>query len=169
MIVMSNKGGTTMNQKKIAQLLKGFSLLTALVGGVFFFWYIPLFIKEAASVNELEWLRWPGTFGIWIVALLCYVALYYFWKICVQIGKENSFCNENVYSMKVIGFLAICASLTILFGDIILAILKLLNGAMILLSFFVIFVGCGIAVICFSLSQLIGNATRIKEENDLTV
>jgi len=158
-----------MKQTKIAQILKVFSVLTAIVGGVFFFWYIPALIEEMAMMNDLEWLRWPGTFGVWIIALLCYIALYCFWKICVQIGKENSFCRENAFAMKTIGILAIVASVTVLFGDIVLSTLSLLNGAMIVFSFFVIFVGCGIAVICFALSQLIKNATEIKEENDLTV
>lgn len=158
-----------MKQAKIAQLLKFFSILTGLVGGIFFFWYIPLLIEEVAYMNDLEWLRWPGTVGIWAIALLCYLALYYFWKICIQIGKDNSFCQENAYSMKNICLLAVVASVAVFLGDVILATLHLLNGAMICLTFFVIFVGCGIAVVCFALSKLIENAAIIKEENDLTV
>lgn len=158
-----------MEQVKIAKLLKIFSVLTGIVGGIFFFWYILLFIEEVAYMNGLEWLRWPGTFGIWAIALICYIALYYFWKICIQIGEGNSFCRENAYSMKVICFLAILASIAVLFGDITLAILHFLNGAMIVFSFFIIFVGCGIACVCFALSKLIENAMMIKEENDLTV
>lgn len=158
-----------MKQIKIAKILKRFTVLTGVVGGIFFFWYLPLFIEEAAIMNNLQWLRWPGTFGIWVIALLCYLALFYFWKICTQIGNENSFCKENAYFMKIIGMLAIIVCGCVVFGNVVLAFFHLLSGAMIIFSFFVIFVGCGIAVICYALSKLIENATIIKEENDLTV
>jgi hypothetical protein len=158
-----------MKHIRVANILKVFSIITAIVGGLFFFWYIPLLVEETVIENDITWLRVPALTGIWIIALLCYISLYFFWKICQQIGKDNSFCQENAHSMKGIGYCAIIACILIVGGDVFLASFGYLNGATIVFSFFLVFVGSGIAVICLSLTQLIYQAFEIKEENDLTV
>lgn len=159
-----------MKQDKIAGGLKIFSVLTAAVGFVFFFLYIPELIKElAVEMPEVAWLRWPGTIGIWSIAFLCYAALFIFWNMCTRIGRGNSFCMENSISMKKIGILALAAGVLIVAGDIFLAVTGYLNVAWFLASFFPAFAGAGISGICLSLSRLIKIAADIKAENDLTI
>ena len=159
-----------MDQVKISKILKFFTILTAIVGGIFFFLFMPYMIHMAANeMKEVSYLEMPGKIGIWIIAILCYIALYYFWKICDEIGKENSFCNENVISMKHIGEIGCLVCVLILLGDIYMAVIGYLHPGLILVSFFFIFVGSGLSVICFALSLLIKNAAKIKHENDLTI
>ena len=158
-----------MNQMRISYILKIFSILAALIGGVFFFWYIPLIIEEIGFLSDLNSLVLPGKIGMWSIAVLCYMALYFFWRICTRIGEGNSFCLENASMMKNIGILSLIASLLIIAGDIYMETLHYLNGALIIFSIFSLFVGIGITVVCYSLSQLIIHAAKIKEENDLTI
>ena len=38
---------------------------------------------------------WMWIFFSWYIAVLCYLILFEFWRICTQIGKNNSFSEEN--------------------------------------------------------------------------
>lgn len=159
-----------MEQKKIADILKASAAAVAVVGILFFFWYVPTLIGEyVAMAPELAYLRWPGTIGMWVIAVLCYGALWEFWKICTQIGSDNSFCKENARSMKRIAQLAFLAAFLILAGGVFLACTGCLGLTKAMKVFFVITAACGLGVICLALARLIQNAADIKEENDLTI
>lgn len=159
-----------MEQKRIAMILKAFTILVAVVGALFFFWYVPVIIEElSVTIEGTAHLRWPGTIGMWVIALLCYIALWEFWRICTRIGNDNSFCMENARSMKHIGILAFLAVLLIIGGEIYMLWIHCWGAAELIAVFFLLIVGCGIGVVCLSLSRLIRNAAQLKEENDLTI
>lgn len=159
-----------MNQKKIADGLKFFSVIVAAVGAVFFFWYAPCMAdKYAALAPEAETLKWPGLIGIWAIGLLCYLALLEFWKICTRIGEDNSFCRKNARSMRIIALLAFLAAVLLLVGGVIRACLGFWELLSAVKLFFVIFIACGLGVLCLALARLIENAAKLKEENDLTI
>lgn len=159
-----------MEQKHVARKLKMFTAVTIVVAGLFFFVYLPVLIGELAdSMPEAAWLRWPGTVSVWIIALVLYAALLFFWRICTRIGEGNSFCRENMLDMKRIGICAFVVWGAIVIGVIFLAVIHYLNAAWLAVAFFTGFAACGIGVICFCLSKLIGNAAEIKRENDMTV
>lgn len=71
--------------------------------------------------------------------------------------------------MKNIGKLAVMVLMLLMFGTFFLGTVGYLSGPFVVFMFFVTFVTCGIIIICFALAQLIENATKIKEENDLTI
>lgn len=159
-----------MRQSKIAKVLKIFTVCVAAVAAMFFFFYMPFLIWEMSVMEpEAAWLRWPGTVGIWVIALLCYLALGEFWRICSRIGRDESFCRENASSMLHIGYLAFAVALLVLGGAVFLIIIKYLNAAWIFVVFFVLCVAVGIGVLCVALAKLIENAASLKEENDLTI
>ena len=158
-----------MKQKSIAGVLKFFTALAAVMAGLFFFWYVPIGIEEIAITEHLEYMRWPGTLGMWAIALMVYLALFDFWKICGRIGKEDSFCRENASAMTRIGIYALMVFALILGGALVVSFMNLMDGPFALVVFFVEFVAAGIAVICLCLGQLILRATEIKEENELTI
>lgn len=158
-----------MDQKRIAGILKVFCVFVALVGGIFFFWYVPVLIEQISFMEDLPQLRWPGTVGMWMIAVMCYLALFDFVGICRRIGKDNSFCKENARSMARIGIYALVVMVLILGGTLALFAMQLMDIAMFFIIFFVEFVALGIAVICYALSKLIENAAVLKEESDLTI
>ena len=158
-----------MSQKNISNGLKVFSAFVAFVGAVFFFWYVPTLIYEVAYFEDLDYLRWPGTIGMWVIAFFCYVALAEFWKICTNIGNDNSFSMANAKSMARIGLCGLAVFILILGGSIFVAIINMMSAAIFFIIFFAEAVAIGMIVICFALSKLIENAAKIKEENDLTI
>lgn len=159
-----------MKQGRIAKILRVFSVLSGISGGIFFFWFMPMCINEVVKIEEsLTFLKWPGTIMMWVIAGVCYYALYNFFKVCDHIEQGNSFCEDNVLNMKNIGNAATIVTIIILLGDICLLIAGWLHPFMIVVSLISIFIASSFTVISYALSYLIDNAVKIKEENDLTI
>jgi len=159
-----------MSQKGIAKVLKIFCLVVAVVGAFFFLIYAPLLVDELAFMfPEAAWLKWPGLVGVWVIAMLCYAVLGNFWMICVRIGEDNSFCNENAVCMKRMGILSFGVGVLLTGAMLFLGCLGFLG-----ISYFIVYsllmcVVCGVGVLCLALSALIRRAAQMKEENDLTI
>lgn len=158
-----------MEQMKIAKYLKIFSIITAFIGGLFFFILYLGILQMFEYYPELLNLKETAILCLIVIEVFCYMALYQFWKICTQIGLGNSFTHQNAISMKKIGWFASFVLLIILCGTFFLGVIGYLSAPFVVLVFFLTFVTCGIIVICFALSKLIENAAQIKEENDLTI
>lgn len=159
-----------MEQIKIAKCLQFFSIVTALIIGLFFFWYLPIAVISVVDMYpEIASLKETAILCIVVIALLCYIAIYNFWNICTQMKLGNSFCYKNAKAMRNIGIIAGIILLILLTGTIFLGIIGYLSGPFVVMMFFLVFVTCGIIVICIALSKLIENAAKIKEENDLTI
>jgi len=168
--MMDKMEDKSMSHKKIAGVLKVFSVITAVIGGFFFFFYVPQIIKEIALQNpETDQLIIPGIGGMWVIAGLCYIALWNFWKLCTEIGKDNSFSIRNAGYMKNIGLLSSTAIVLFFLGGLFIFLIHFLNAAWFFIIFFLCFISAGVAVLSFALSALIKNAMEIKEENDLTI
>ena len=159
-----------MSQKTIAKILKIFCMVVAVVGAFFFLIYAPLMVDELATMYpEAAYSKWPGMIGIWVIAVLCYAVLGNFWMICVRIGEDNSFCNENADCMKRMGLLSFVVAVLLTAAMIFLGCLGFLG-----ISYFIVYsllmcVVCGVGVLCLALAALIRRAAQMKEENDLTI
>jgi len=159
-----------MEQIRIANILKAVSVGAALAGAVFFCWYVPNVVDSIAfDYPEAAWLKWPGLAGIWGIGVLCYLALWEFWRICTRIGQDNSFCQENARSMRHIGILAFLALALLMGGSVFLICIHYMSGAFALAAAFAMCIAGGIGIVCLALSVLIKNAAKLKEENDLTI
>ena len=159
-----------MSQNSIAKMLKIFCVVVAVVGAFFFFVYVPLFVDELAMMYpEAACLKWPGLMGICIIAVLCYLVLGNFWMICVRIGEDNSFCNENADCMKRMGLLSFTIGVLLTAAMVFLGCLGFLGIAFFIVYFLLMCIVCGVGVLCLALSALIRRAAQLKEENDLTI
>ena len=95
-----------MKQEMISKVLKVFSVLSGILGGLFFYWYFPHIIEVFIMENpEVQFLQIPSYIGIGCLSIVCYVALFFFWKVCDKIGIQESFCIENASSMKMISIM----------------------------------------------------------------
>jgi len=159
-----------MSQNIIAKILKVFCCVVAVVGAFFFFVYAPLLVDELALMfPEAAYLKWPGLAGVCAIAVLCYAVLGNFWMICVRIGEDNSFCNENADGMKRMGLLSFAVAVLLTGGMVFLGCLGFLGIAYLIVYFLLMCVVCGVGVLCLALSALIRRAAQMKEENDLTI
>ncbi|MCR4999463.1 MAG: DUF2975 domain-containing protein [Lachnospiraceae bacterium] len=131
--------------------------------------------------NEfLKQFLWGFSVFTVIAWAMCYKILWYFWNVCTQIGKDNSFSAENAKSfhrMANTGFaIAILYAIKLAFYAGRMLLLKesyfgaVISGGLacgLIGLFLVLFLLFGI--ICEALSKLIKNAYEIKAENDLTI
>lgn len=159
-----------MEQKIIAKVLKTFSILSFFIGSLFMLWYVPQGIYNVGLYYpQYTNLQIPALICCFMITALCYIALFHFWKICIQIEKGNSFTMENAKHMKIIGLIALSIFIFGIIVFVFLNIIGCISGPLVVMGFFVEFVLSGVTVICLALSALIRNAALIKEENDLTI
>lgn len=157
-----------MNRKHSLNLLKLACVLTALMGVALFFFVAPAVVMDYASHREPRF--WIDLIYIWIVGALSFAALGQAWKICVEIGRDNTFSEVNARGLVRISRLmgAACALMAVglavlLFGrgqpEPVLEGLTAL-GALIALV---------LALFASAMAQLIRAGAVLKDENDLTI
>lgn len=157
-----------MNRKHSLNLLKLACVLTALMGVALFFFVAPAVVMDYASHREPRF--WIDLIYIWIVGALSFAALGQAWKICVEIGRDNTFSEVNARGLVRISRLmgAACALMAVglavlLFGrgqpEPVLEGLTAL-GALIALV---------LALFASAMAQLIRAGAALKDENDLTI
>jgi hypothetical protein len=156
-------------QTHIARLLKGFTVLAALLCAFVFFFYLPLLGQDLAQALDAQALYLPCLIFAEVIALLVFLALWQFWKLCRCIGSNRSFSMESAAAVTAISRLALAAG--VLFVGLVIALIStgILNAAWFIVLFFCVCAALGISLLCWCLSQLIRNAAELKEQTDLTI
>ena len=112
---------------------------------------------------------WPGLIYCWVVLLPGFAGLWEFWKICVQIGRDDSFSQENARSLFRICLLALTMAALLAAGVAALCLLGMGLPAL-LIAMLGFAAACAlVALLANALSQLVRRAAAIKSENDLTI
>lgn len=160
-----------MNQKEVSKWLKGITILTGIAGLVFFLLVMPFLAFDVAGVYpEVAYLKWLGIIYGWGIGIMCYAILFQFWKVCAEIGRDNSFSAENARAFKMISrFSVFTAGLWfagILFLSMIVHALGPAYGFFMLLLAFAFIV---LAVLSAALSHLVYKSYEMRKENDLTI
>ena len=107
--------------------------------------------------------------GIALIGLIYIIALVNYFKVCLNIGRNSSFCTANSHYLKRIGSMLWCAGCCWLLAIFILALLGMrLLFPYLVLGFAALASFC-VGVVAFVLSQLVDRASRLQEENDLTI
>lgn len=157
-----------MKQKKISYWLKGLDIVLALmvltffVGATYAKIFMPDFFYKVDSI--------PAFIAFaWFTAICIFIVLFEFWRICTQIGQDNSFSMENSKSfhhMTVCGVAAaigfFCRIIWIIASQCITPFSAIVLSAEIVLSLM-------FAILAEALSKLVLNAYEMKHENDLTI
>ncbi len=157
-----------MNRKHSLNLLKLACVLTALMGVALFFFVAPAVVMDYASHREPRF--WIDLIYIWIVGALSFAALGQAWKICVEIGRDNTFSEINARGLVRISRLmgAACALMAVGLAVLLIGrgqpepVLEGLTalGALIALV---------LALFASAMAQLIRAGAALKDENDLTI
>jgi hypothetical protein len=156
-----------MKQAKISYWLKGLVIVLALMGIVLFgaLTGYGFFLRSQQPDNRI----WTFVFFTWYTAALCYLILFEFWKVCTQIGCDNSFSMENSLSFHRMGLFGIAGAAGFLLRILWFALCGVLDPRLICFHILELLF-CGIfTVLCEALSQLIRNAYEVKRENELTI
>ena len=159
-----------MKQRELSRWLRGIVvfgwfccvLLSAVI--------VPMLAREAAAdAPEFSYLMWPCLGLFWLGMILVICALWHAWKIFVQIGRDNSFCEENARRLRVISLLALADTILCAVAAVLLLICGALHPGILVLLILAAVIGLGFFVASAALSYLTWKAAALKEENDLTV
>ena len=146
------------------------ALAAALVGLLAAFVFLPML--ASALLEEFpayqKW-YWPCLIYGWAVLLPGFAGLWEFWKICVEIGRDNSFSQKNARSLFRICLLALTMAALLAAGVAALCLLGMGLPAL-LIAMLGFGAACAlVALLANALSQLVRRAAAIKSENDLTI
>lgn len=159
-----------MNQKKMSVMLKGIAVTAGIMGLLFFTILMPVLADECREIyEEAAYLYWPGICYGWLIGIICYIALFQFWKICNEIGRDNSFSKENIKSLNIISLLAVIVSGIWFAGLVGLILIGLISIGFFLLMSFAVLVSLAVSVIATVLSHLVQKAYELKEDSELTI
>lgn len=146
------------------------ALAAALVGLLAAFVFLPML--ASALLEEFpayqKW-YWPCLIYGWVVLLPGFAGLWEFWKICVEIGRDNSFSQKNALSLFRICLLALTMAALLAVGVAALCLLGMGLPAL-LIAMLGFAAACAlVALLANALAQLVRRAAAIKSENDLTI
>ena len=159
-----------MNQKRMSLMLKSVTIIIGLMGTVFFLILLPSLANDLRNgYKEVAYMYWPGLLYGWLIGVIVYAALYNLWEICCEIGKDNSFSNENIKYLNNIGVLAIIAVAVWFTGLVVLISINVISIAFFVLMVVGIIASVAIAIITIVLAHLVDKAYELKSENELTI
>lgn len=160
-----------MSQKEMARYLKGITAGIGVLFLVFVVWFLPDTLRQVLpEIMGREFYQGICIF-LWVTAVPCLVCLELFWGVCRRIGQDRSFSDENARALKQMsqwmavdmilyaGFLAAC----FLAGWY--RKLEIMMFAVVLILFLCV----ALTVVCAVLSHLIYKASKMQEEQDLTI
>lgn len=151
---------------KFAVVLMGLPVLALCI------FLLPGIAEFFSELNpKLDFLQYPFLIGLYVTAIVFFVALYQTLKLLSYIDKNQSFSELSVKSLKIIKNCAITISaLYVVFMPLIYLIAEADDAPGIILIGMVIIFGClVVAVFAAVLQKLLKNAIDIKSENDLTI
>ncbi len=156
--------------KKLSVTLELSIVGMALCGFLLYFGAIPIFaLSMRTAYPEFANRFWPWLAFLWGSALPCYGVLFYGWRVANEIKKENAFSRENAVSLHMVALLAVVDTVYFAIGNIILFLLSMSHPGIALGLMAVCVVGVIVAAVANTLSKLIAEAARLREEQDLTI
>lgn len=159
-----------MGRVGLVRTLKGVIVFLALMAAVCYGALFPDVIEEMGrEYAYLSWLAGPGKAAVWVSALPIAIALVLFWRICTDIGRDNSFCQANARRLSGIGFCALVDTAYCAVGTVTLCFLVKPHPSIWLAGLGASVAGLGIALAAFLLSHLVLKAAALKEDSDLTI
>jgi len=157
-----------MERVGLVRTLKGVIVFLALMTAVCYTEIFPRQIQEAGmEYAEAAWLVKPGIVAVSVSAVPIAISLVLFWRICTQIGRDNSFCRKNARWLTGIGLCALVDTGYCAVGTVTAELL--VGGPFWVLGVGVCVVGLAVALAAFLLSHLVLKAAEMKSENDLTI
>ena len=159
-----------MDNKKLAFLLKLFVVILAALGLVFFGFCIPSLLHQLIlfyhrTLNE----ELPLQLLSVTAAVILYIALILFWRICTRISRNRSFCHENAEGLRWICKLALFDTALCLICCLYALFLNILHPVLMLGGLGIMALGGLIAVAAYALDYLVTIAEQIQTENELMV
>ncbi len=159
-----------MKQKELSIWLKVIIFGTGLCGLAIYAGIIPHligYIVQAGAMPSGYIIPW--LIAIWISAIPCYVVLVIGWLVAANIGKDNSFSMANAKHLKWVSIIALIDVAYFFTINCVLFLLNMSHPFVMVTALVICFMGTAISVCAAALSHLIVKASKIQEENELTI
>ena len=165
-----------MDQKRLAKLLMLAGWMA--VAGVVFLFYIMAIFLLPSRTSTAGMLLAAAQMGMGVPYL---IALGHYFHICANIGNDRSFCPDNARRMDAIARLLFLASALWAAGLILLPLLGGISevSGYITLAFgpmalyvrmaLALLATLAVGLVAKMMALLVGRASRLQEENDLTI
>lgn len=157
-------------QEALAKWLKAIVVILTLFISVLCFAILPNLSFSAIRDHRLASHSLPIVFAFfWATAVPVYWAMVQCWGMFCDIGKDRSFTRLNAKRLSTIGSLAMVDGILYIVAIIGMPLLGLLTSLRLLAFSAIALVAMAIAVVSFALAHLVEKATRLQEDNNLTV
>lgn len=164
-----------MDQKKLSRWLKLVAVVVGAALAVFFALLMPWLTLVLRHSSYIGYTPPTAAHGIALLAAVdltampCGGALLRFWRIADNIGRDRSFCRENVRHLLAISRYALVCVGWCLVVTAAFTVMGVIHLSFVAAALFLMLAGAAVAVAAAALAHLTEKAARIKEENDLTV
>ena len=156
-----------MKRRQILNMLKVACIITALLGAALFLGAAPVVLRSLNGGRAV--LFAIDLIYVWVIGGLSFAALWQTWKICCEIGRDRSFCHENVLSLKRISKLMLIAFGMMTVGMAVVLTSGGRDAVLIGLVALGMCISLIFALFAKALSELILIGAELKQENDLTI
>lgn len=159
-----------MEIKKLSKLLKVILTGLFILSLILYIFVIPLIGRTFVEAHpELSNWYLPWLIFICITSIPVFMALFYSAKISKNISNDMAFTEENSKYLKYISKLALTDSIIFFIGNIVMLLFNMNHPSVLILSFWISFLGLSLYVIFSLLSYFVSKAAILKDENDLTI
>lgn len=160
----------SMKQKKLSTNLTAAGAVVTVMAAALFFVVFPVYGRKiAVDYPEFSGAYIPVLIYLWVMSLPVWLAIWEYFRICREIGRDNSFSEETAGSLGKISLYAMADTVLLFAGALIMLFVRLMPLALLISSIVICVLGFGISVVAASLSHLVLKAKTIKDENDLTI
>ena len=159
-----------MEQQKLSNLLKFIVIGVGICSLIVYGFLIPSFASSMKSYYpDLSHYYYPWLIFVWSTAIPFYIILVCLWKIALHMEHNHSFSKENSKLLAWISNLSLGDALFFFIGNVVFLFFNMNHPGIVIVSFFIMFIGIAISVASAILSHLVRKAATLQEENDLTI
>lgn len=160
-----------MEHQKISCMLLTAGIIAMLGGAALFLVYAPVAANECClAYPELSFLFWPSLIYLWIIGLLYCMAMFEYFRVCLRIRQDRSFCRQNAAGLNHIAlFMSTAGFLWGLLPLLLTLIYRINIGPSYLIFLLAAMASFALGLLAWALGKLLARAVKLKEENDLTV
>lgn len=159
-----------MGQKEMSKYLKIITAGISVFLLILILWFLPMGLREFLP-GEADNVYWGLCGFVWLTAVPCFLCLVKFWGICTRIGEDNSFSRENAKALRIMSHYMLADSVLYALFLVLFCILGWYSYGIGFLFgiILILFVCITLTVLCAVLSHLVYNASRMQEDQDLTI
>ncbi len=161
----------SMSQKEMARYLKMITVGIGILFLLFVLWFLPSSLRQILPEMMGRAFYIGSCIFILVTAVPCLICLCMFWGVCVRIEQDSSLFQRECTGAEADepmddgGYDPVCRAA----GSMLFAGWYQPMGSMIFAVFLILFLCIALSVICAVLSHLVYKASRIQEEQDLTI